>query len=268
MEFRDSQTIMLIVDGTARVRSAVAPLNGEARLSSPQTSQLVAGQVVQLLENTGDWWKVRGPDAYDGWLHVGYIEPSTGNESTWRLSLGVTVRTTDGVVRALPFSARVSDDAEVVGGHAIAAAAMTMRFPRNPAAVIETAVTFFSGASYLWGGVTPWGCDCSGLVQTLFALHGHMLPRDAWQQAEIGDELSVTALHASNTLQHFQPGDLLFFSDRGDKRITHVGLAMSNHQFIHSGVRRGGVRVEDLGSDELYVQQLRANFVCARRLSL
>ena len=42
----------------------------------------------------------------------------------------------------------------------------------------------FAGTPYQWGGVTPWGADCSGLVQTVFWLHGVTLPRDAWQQAE------------------------------------------------------------------------------------
>jgi len=103
---------------------------------------------------------------------------------------------------------------------------------------VQSALTLFTGTSYLWGGVTPWGVDCSGFVQRIFALHGVPLRRDAWQQAEdtvlISDD--VTAAHA--------PGDLLFFSDRDDQRITHVGIATGNGGMIHSALARGGIAVE------------------------
>ncbi|MEP6763371.1 MAG: SH3 domain-containing C40 family peptidase [Gemmatimonadaceae bacterium] len=258
---------MLTVSSNARVRSGIAPLNAEARLSTSQVSQLVAGQVVHLLENSGDWWRVRGPDLYEGWMHVGYIEPSNGEEQHWQLSLGATIRSPRGEVRALPFGARFSNESDTLSGESLSANETVKRFSRAASTVVETAVTFFAGASYLWGGVTPWGCDCSGLVQAVFAQHGLQLPRDAWQQALVGDALPTNSLDAGRIVNDFFPGDLLFFSDRDDKRITHVGLAMADKQFIHSGVRRGGVRVENLVSDEAYVQQLRANFISARRLS-
>ena len=257
---------MLSVNGNARVRSALAPLNGEHRVSAPQISQLVAGQVVALLEQSSDWWKVRGPDDYEGWMHTGYLEASDGDEQNWRLSLGATVRENTGIVRNLPLNARIAADVELLNGTAINANEVARRFPKNAPAIVDSAVTFFAGASYLWGGVTPWGCDCSGLVQTVASLHGVKLPRDAWQQASTGIALSTASLPWNNTLAEFHAGDVLFFSDREDRRITHVGLAMFNNQFIHSGIRRGGVRIEQMDSDEAYVQQLRSNFVCARRL--
>ncbi|MDQ6611516.1 MAG: C40 family peptidase [Gemmatimonadota bacterium] len=104
-------------------------------------------------------------------------------------------------------------------------------------------------------------------MQAVFALHGFSLPRDAWQQAAIGTDIAVGSLSATNTLRDFAVGDLLFFSDRDDKRLTHVGIAMADNQFIHSGIRRGGVNVEQLDSDEAYVRQLRSNFVCAKRVA-
>lgn len=267
MESQDSQTKMLTVNRNARVHSAIAPLNNEARLSASQSSQLLAGQVVHLLENTGDWWRVRGADSYEGWMHAGYIEPSSGDEQNWSLSLGATVRSADGEIRPLPFGARFFNDYEVICGESLPSDAIAARFRRTSSAVVDTAVTFFAGASYLWGGVTPWGCDCSGLVQAVYALHGIQLPRDAWQQALLGQPLPITTLDAGDIVNDFLPGDLLYFSDREDKSITHVGLAMADNHFAHSGVRRGGVRVENLMSDEPYVQQLRANFISARRLS-
>jgi hypothetical protein len=220
------------------VRSAIAPLLGDARISAPVTSQLLAGEVVQLVDGRGDWLHVRGADDYEGWTHVGFLMPFTGAEATWRISLGCMTRHADGQLRALPLGARIAPGIDVIDGTAIAPDARATLFPRARDAIVRSAHTLFSGASYLWGGVTPWGVDCSGFVQRIFALHGVPLRRDAWQQAEdavlVSDD--VTAAHA--------PGDLLFFSDREDRRITHVGIATGDGGMIHSSLARGGIAVE------------------------
>ena len=57
----------------AVVRSAVAPLFAEPRVSSVQISQLLAGHTVELLEERDAWWCVRGLDLYQGWIHRGYL---------------------------------------------------------------------------------------------------------------------------------------------------------------------------------------------------
>ena len=115
---------------------------------------------------------------------------------------------------------------------------------------MRSARSLFSGTSYQWGGVTPWGVDCSGFVQRIFALHGVPLRRDAWQQADdtvlVSDD--VTAEHA--------PGDLLFFSDRDDKRITHVGIGTGDGGMIHSSLARGGVYAEQELSAKLKEQSV------------
>lgn len=220
------------------VRTAIAPLLGDARISAPLTSQLLAGEVLQLVDGRGDWLHVRGADDYEGWTHVGYLMPFTGTEVTWRISLGCVTRDADGQRRALPLGARVLPGHAVDEGVAIDPATRATQFPRDRDAIVRSALTLFSGASYTWGGVTPWGVDCSGFVQRIFALHGVPLRRDAWQQAEdtvlVSDD--VTAPHA--------PGDLLFFSDRDDKRITHVGIGTGNGGMIHSSLARGGIYVE------------------------
>ena len=220
------------------VRSAIAPLLGEARISAPLTSQLLAGDVLQLVDGRGDWLHIRGADDYEGWTHVGFLMPFTGTEGTWRISLGCVAVDAVGHRRALPLGARVAAGLEVIEGMAIDPAARAAQFPRDREAIVRSARSLFSGASYLWGGVTPWGVDCSGFVQRIFALHGVPLRRDAWQQAEetvaVADD--VTADHA--------PGDLLFFSDRDDRRITHVGIATGDGGMIHSSLSRGGMYAE------------------------
>ena len=257
---------MLNASGSARVRAAVAPMHAEARVSSPQTSQVLAGHSVLLLEQKADWWLVRGADNYEGWIHRGYLEPCSGSEPSWRLSLGVAVRECDGVERALPVGARIADDASVLSGNSVLAAGVAGAFPLTPIAVVQSAIRYYSGASYQWGGVTEWGCDCSGLVQSAFALHGSQLPRDAYQQALVGTAVAVDAIGSPESFAVIAEADLLFFSDREDRRITHVGIALTGGRMLHSALGRGGVALENLYSDEEYVRRLRSNFVAARRL--
>ena len=242
------------------VRSAIAPILGDARISSSLTSQLLSGEVVTVVDGRGDWLQVRGPDGYEGWTHAGYLMPSSGSEATWRIALGCQVREAKGTMRPLPLGARIAPGTEVVSGLAIEADRRAHLFPRDASAVAQSAESLYAGASYLWGGVTPWGCDCSGFVQRIHGLHGIAMPRDAWQQEMLGDEVSDDASAER------APGDLLFFSDREDSRITHVGIALDGHRMVHSSLTRGGVAIEQLRSADAYVAKLRAQCVGVRRV--
>jgi hypothetical protein len=114
----------------------------------------------------------------------------------------------------------------------------------------------FSGASYEWGGVTPWGVDCSGLVQTTFAARGVKLPRDSSQQVACGAEVSA---------DEPRPGDLLFFRGETTPAITHVAFAGEADGLVHSTVSCGGVLAESWlpGSR---AAPLRSRLVAVRRL--
>lgn len=258
---------MLEVNQKARIRSALAPMQAESRVSSPQTSQVLGGHVVTLLEQTGDWWKVESADGYHGWINRGYLEAATGEEKNWSTSIGALLH--DGSrVRALPVGARFNADAATVEGDSVDASHMHNQFPPNYESLLNSALALFDGARYEWGGVSNWGCDCSGLVQTVFALHGKILPRDAYQQFDCGTDTALKSLNPEATAAKPSEGDLLFFSDRDDKRITHVGIAMKNNGMIHSALGRGGVALENLASDEPYVVTLRSRFIGARRIEL
>ena len=202
------------------VRTALAPMNGEPRISTSLTSQLLAGDVVAAIETRGDWLQVCSEDGYEGWTHAGYLMPSTGSEASWRISLGCVVRDGTGVAYPLPLGARIRPSSEILSGETVAADERSTRFRSTAAAIAAGAGTLYGGASYLWGGVSQWGCDCSGFVQRIFALHGVRLPRDAWQQATTGAQVDGDA-----SAPH-QEADLLFFTDREDRRVTHVGIAL------------------------------------------
>jgi cell wall-associated NlpC family hydrolase len=161
----------------ARVSAAIAPMHEEPRVASQQVSQQLAGYAVDAMDVEGEWIRARGADGYEGWIHSGFLEEgaSPPEPLAGPVSLGCTTERDGGSRRALPLRAILRPDERVVAGEALKAAKLQERFPLEPDAIAKSAREFFRGTSYIWGGVTPWGADCSGLVQSVFALHGRML---------------------------------------------------------------------------------------------
>ena len=253
------------VRNDAVIRTPIAPMHAEPRVASPMISQQLGGHDVRILEQDGEWFCVRGADEYDGWVHGGFVlrgpdAAATAGQQYVRISLGCVVENSLGMRRSLPLRARLAPDEMPVWGDAVEEARRSDRYPLSPEAITYSAQEFFGSTSYLWGGVTPWGADCSGLVQSVFALHGRQLPRDAWQQAELGTD-------AGRDIGELRPGDLLFFSDREDRRVTHVGIALGGAKMVHLALSRGGYAVERLGDrGDPIVEMLRNRFLFAKRL--
>ena len=244
----------------ARVASPIAPMHEEPRVASQQVSQQLGGHDVDAMDLEGDWIRARGEDGYEGWIHTGFLEHPPADDSAQRLiSLGCVTESQGEFRRTLPLRAILRAEERVLDGDAVSPTEIRKLYPLDPAAVAKSARELFRGTSYVWGGLTPWGADCSGLVQSSYALHGRMLPRDAWQQAELGKKVE-------GDFSSLRAGDLPFFTDRPDKKITHVGIAQGPNEMVHLALGRGGYRREDLRSEEGYVVKLRERFLFAKRL--
>ena len=94
----------------------------------------------------------------------------------------------------------------------------------------------FVGSRYVWGGTTPDGFDCSGLVYYVYKQFGYTLNRVAADQASNGRHVEASEL---------QPGDLLCFYS-GSSYIGHVGIYIGNGQFVHASNSTTGVIISDL----------------------
>lgn len=268
----------------AVVAAALAPLLGGPDLRAELVSQAPLGALLAVERDQGGFLRVRGDDQHPGWIHEGYVLRGDAAETAeWReeaqlLSLGAVLSLDRRARLALPLGARVAPApdgavrlpdgriAEVALGRVAERAALHAEArAMSPAA---WAGVFFAGAPYLWGGLTPWGVDCSGLVQTTFRVRGVLLPRDAHQQACAGEPVSAADLH-----QRFEAGDLLFFGEPAadsraatERRVTHVAIADGKGSVVHSSLAAGGVCTSPLSGDSAEAERLRATFVGVRRV--
>jgi hypothetical protein len=231
-------------------RAVIAPVLAQPGVRAEQVTQLVLGETAAVVECTGDWRRVcTHSDGYDGWIHSGYLsEVEDPAADEWRSrangwSEGAVLRVGGSHV-ALPLRARVTleDDVALLPdgrrGRIVGGCIRDLREVVSAArakAPERWAFEYFLGSPYQWGGVTPWGVDCSGLVQTTFAARGVALPRDSAQQVSHGSVVSFEAI---------RPGDLLFFSGESGTGITHVAFAGEADTLVHSTLACGGMLVE------------------------
>jgi cell wall-associated NlpC family hydrolase len=90
----------------------------------------------------------------------------------------------------------------------------------------------YLGVPYHWGGSSPSGFDCSGLVSYVFAQIGVSLPHSSYAQFNMGSPVSIGQL---------QPGDLVFFSG-----ASHVGIYIGGGSFIHAPHTGDVVKISSL----------------------
>lgn len=228
---------------------SIVPCRREPAHRSEMVTQLLFGEHFTVLEQKEDWALVKtAADHYECWIAASQflpIKPATfellektrqplaaqpvqqlqhKNSST---QLTIVQGSVLPFLRGRNFSLG-SQNYEYTGEHTLPDPAKISR-----AKVVASSKPLLN-TPYLWGGRTMFGIDCSGFLQLAFKLNGMQLPRDAWQQAELGEPLSF--------VEESQPGDLAFF-DNEEGRIIHVGLIIEGGQIIHAS---GRVRIDKL----------------------
>ncbi len=226
----------------------VAPMRREPSHRSEITSQLLFGEKTMMLEHsTEGWHKVKTKyEGYEGWIQKGqlipidehkYNKPDTQLTEDWVSEIDF-----NGYKMYIPmgcsltaFSTSItpwSKNAIKFKGTLI----NTEEADRSGKAIKQLAYKFLN-TTYLWGGKSVFGIDCSGYVQTIYRFLNVFLPRDAYQQAALGETVDF--------LQEVRCGDLAFF-DNEEGRITHVGLLLNANEIIHSSSK---VRIDKIDNE-------------------
>ena len=222
-------------------KASIAPVRGEASDRAEIVTQLLFGEVVEILEVKEQWLHIRSfMDGYEGWIDSKQIQDLREKEvSRWLDGLVVEhseFRIVEGPEgkQILPKGFYRPGDSE----ETFQIGKSEYRFLNEaaifPASIIEFALSYLN-APYLWGGKTMFGIDCSGFMQQIHRVFSYQLPRNASQQQEIGQEIDF---------EEREPGDLAFFiSEAGN--IHHVGLLITKDEIIHA---HGYVRMDDFSS--------------------
>ena len=254
---------------------SVANLRADPDFSSEMMTQALMGMPVRVLQRDG-WYRIQTPDNYIAWVHRVGIHPVTKEELTaWNRSEKIVVTSHYGFVYSRP-DMRSQTVSDVVAGNRLKwegtkGAFYKVAYPdgregyisksismpegkwraslkQEPADIIRTAHTLM-GVPYLWAGTSSKGVDCSGFMRTVLFMHDILIPRDASQQAYVGQHIDIAP-----DFGNLQPGDLIFFGRRATaerkERVVHVGMYIGNKRFIHS---QGDVRISSFDpADELF----------------
>jgi Cell wall-associated hydrolases (invasion-associated proteins) len=221
--------------------TATAPIRKDPSHPSEMVSELLLGEFAEVLETSKDFLKIRCLyDGYEGWCQRKQLtEVPEALFTNLFLGKGMSVARVNGRDCRISCGTPVYATDELV-----ALGKYTIQYPSKYAVDIaslefnelniEHITHQFLGTPYLWGGKSAMGIDCSGFTQQVFKLFGVFLPRDAYQQAEIGDTIGF--------LEETSCGDLAFF-DNEEGRITHVGILLNSDTIIHSS---GSVRIDKI----------------------
>ena len=232
---------------------AVIPMRAEPREASELTSQVLFGEIFEIIEWADGWAKIITTfDNYTGWIGrlqfimLGHLDYQDLTSKTSPLTYGTVTQAwkkSDNTVLYLPVGSSLSflegnrckignEKFEIIG-------------PKGDIENFITTAKSFINSPYLWGGRTHFGIDCSGYVQAVFKLHGTKLLRDASQQAEQGKSIE--------TLKDSRLGDLAFFKN-SEGRVVHVGIIINNKQIIHAS---GKVKIDNIDEDGIYSEELK-----------
>ncbi len=226
---------------------SIVPVRRDPNDRAEQVTQWLFGETADVLESQAKWTRLKfHHDGYEGWVdnkQISRAQDGVDVKPVRSIEQFMHVDTAMGAM-VMPFGAVLpaySAGQFDIGAERLAFPGRTTAQPNGtPVMRMLTLKDQWLNTPYLWGGRSPFGVDCSGLTQMLFLVGGIKLPRDAWQQAELGTAVDLIDLATS--------GDLAFF-DNEEGKITHVGIVLEKRRILHAS---GRVRIDSLDQEGIF----------------
>lgn len=214
-----------------------APVREVAEEQAEMVTQILYGESMDVLESGKYWSKIKMHfDGYEGWVDSRQIRPVSEQDLATRKVSTITENFQTVIMKQ--GRTLLSMGSEVEFPTVVSRRSHDLR-----ESIVLTAQELLN-IPYLWGGRSFFGVDCSGFVHLVYKINGIKMPRDSYQQAEIGTPLTF--------LEESRPGDLAFFENK-DGRIIHVGIMMENQKIIHAS---GKVRIDTLDSQGIFNKEI------------
>ncbi|MEQ8170976.1 MAG: NlpC/P60 family protein [Candidatus Eremiobacterota bacterium] len=198
-------------------------------------------QTVYVLNWRGDWIYVAFNDGTKAWMYYDYIACYHGQPSLEKKETKTAKKTTQVASNTAKSSGSTSQNTKnaiYYSNQNNHYTTLSSRGSGLSASIVQLAYSFL-GTPYVWGGTTPRGFDCSGFVQTIFALNGIKLLRMADEQFTQGNPVAREDLRI---------GDLVFFTTY-TSGASHVGIYIGDSSFIHASSSGGCVKISSLEED-------------------
>ena len=236
----------------------VTPVRQEPSEGSEQLTQLLFGEVCEVLNRLPRWTKIRSTlDRQEGWVDFKMLSPAPISSQEVKgerlkiegegvisvpMAIATDMETSEELM--LTIGTRLPNYShgtfEVLGQQYLIDPTCVSTAQRSTGEAdlqqsdlqrsdLATIAQSLLNAPYLWGGKNAMGMDCSGFTQVVYATQGINLLRNAREQMTQGELIP--------SLAEAQPGDLAFFdhADRDPKatNISHVGMLLSPTEIIH-----------------------------------
>lgn len=223
--------------------------------SAEQVTQLLFGETYRVLEERKKWIRIScSHDNYEAWIDRKLFEPCEENEVRNQTSnytaelVSLAKNEVEGSLTPVLLGSslpNLKDSFFILGKHKFTVYGEVNGAKFKGREKLVELARMYLNAPYLWGGRGPFGIDCSGFSQVVYAMCGISLPRDAKDQAKEGTTLSF--------IEEALPGDLAFF-DNEEGNIIHVGILLGDNYIIHAS---GKVRIDRIDHQGIYNPELR-----------
>lgn len=202
----------------------VAPIRAKSAHDAEMSSQLLFGEFVELVSApvNGFVEVVSLHDHYRGFMAWNQLQESPLQDGTIRFAgeWMNSVLDQHGQALRVPFGSVLHKGVDEFFDYSGVREIGIIDFSVD---ALQHIIHYYVNVPYLWGGRSVFGIDCSGFAQSVYKSFGASLPRDAWQQARVGELI---------TFGEHKEGDLAFFELNG--KVVHVGVITGAKEITHA----------------------------------